>query len=102
MSSKVGGKYSAHGGYITGENIYLIKEKMIVQSWRTKEWSKEDPDSTFIIHLVQKGKDSVLHMIHTNLPDKHAESINKGWHAHYWEPCKKYLAGKPIAKSPTM
>jgi activator of HSP90 ATPase len=102
LNTKVGGKYSAHGSYITGENIHLIKDKMIVQSWRTQEWSKDDPDSTFIIHLEQKGKDTMLHMIHSNLPDKHAESINKGWHVHYWEPWKKYLAGKPIAKSPTM
>ena len=102
LSNKVGGKYSAHGGYITGANIHLLKDKMIVQSWRTQEWSTDDPDSTFIIYLEQKGKNTVLHMIHANLPDKHAESINKGWHIHYWEPWKKYLAGKPVAKSPAM
>ena len=102
ISNKTGGKFSTHGGYITGENIHLIKDKMIVQSWRPQGWDKTDPDSTFIIHLEPKGKNVVLHAIHTNLPDKHAEGVNKGWHQHYWEPWKKYLAGKPIAKSPTM
>ena len=102
MSNKPGGKYSAHGGYITGENLLLLKDKLIVQTWRTLEWDKNDPDSTFTIILEPKGKNVTLYAVHSNLPDKHAESIDKGWYAHYWEPWKKYLAGKPIAKSPSM
>jgi len=102
ITNKAGEKYSAHGGYITGENILLIKDKLIVQSWRTQEWNKNDLDSTFIIELEPKGKNVVLHMAHANLPDKHAESINSGWHKHYWEPWKKFLAGKPMEKYPEM
>jgi activator of HSP90 ATPase len=102
ITAKVDTDFSTHGGYITGKNIYLIKDKLIVQSWRTKEWNDSDPDSTFIIELEPKGKNTLLHMIHANLPDKHAESINKGWDQHYWQPWKKYLAGKPIDKHPTM
>jgi activator of HSP90 ATPase len=102
ITTKIGSAFSTHGGYITGENTYLIKDKLIVQTWRTQEWDKNDPDSTFIIDLEPKGNDTLLHMIHIGLPDKHAESIDKGWHKHYWEPWKKYLAGKPIDKHPTM
>lgn len=102
MSSKTGGKYTAHGGYITGENICLVKDSLIIQTWRTLEWDKSEPDSTFIIRLEPKGKNTELIAVHSNLPDQFAESINKGWYQHYWEPWKKYLAGKPIAKSPTM
>src|ERR1035438_2895596 len=102
ISNKIGEKYSAHGGYISGENIYLIKDKLIVQSWRTKEWDEKDVDSTFIIELEPKGKNVVLHMVHANLPDKHTDSITKGWHSHYWEPWKMFLAGKPMEKYPDM
>ena len=102
ISNKIGEKYSAHGGYITGENIYLIKDKLIVQSWRTKEWAANDIDSTFIIELEPKGKNVTLHMIHANVPDKHASSIDSGWHKHYWEPWKLMLAGKPMEKYPEM
>ena len=51
-----------------------------------------------IAHKI-KGKNVVLHAIYANLPDKHNESINKGWHQHYWKPWKKYLAGRPIVES---
>ena len=102
INNKPGSKYSAHGGYITGKNLQLVKDKLIVQSWRAQGWDKEDIDSIFIIRLEQKGKDVVLHAIHANVPDKHAAGIDKGWFLHYWEPWKKFLAGKPIAKSPAM
>ncbi len=102
ISAKIGGEYSAHGGYITGKNLHLAKDQTIVQTWRAQGWDKNDVDSTFIINLEKKGKNTVLHAIHANVPDKQAESIEKGWHAHYWGPWKQFLAGKPIKKSPEM
>ena len=102
ITAKAGAKFSAHGGYITGENIYLEKDAMIVQTWRGADWDKKEQDSIFIIRLEPKGKNTILHAIHSNVPDKAAEGINKGWHSHYWEPWKLWLAGKPIAKPPAM
>jgi activator of HSP90 ATPase len=102
ISAKEGAPFSAAGGYITGQNLKLVKDQLIVQSWRGKDWSKKDADSTFLIHLEPKGKNVVLHAVHTNIPDKQAEGIDKGWHTFYWEPWKQYLAGKPITKMPGM
>jgi activator of HSP90 ATPase len=96
ITAKEGSKYSAYGNYISGKNLQLIKNRLIVQSWRASDWEEDDTDSTFIINLEPKGKDVILHVIHANLPDKQAESINKGWHDYYWKPWKQYLAGKAI------
>ena len=98
ISAKEGTKYSVHGGYITGKNLQLVKNKLIVQTWRAVGWDKNDVDSTFIINLEEKGKDVVLHAIHANLPDKAAAGIDKGWHDHYWNPWKQHLAGKEITR----
>ena len=102
IAAKEGSSFSAHGGYIGGKNLRLVKNKLIVQTWRAKSWSKEDANSIFVISLETNGKDSVLHATHANVPDKHAESVNKGWHNHYWKPWKKYLSGKPMGKYPEM
>ena len=99
ISASEGGNYSAHSGYITGKNLQLIHEKLIVQSWRAQSWSSDDVDSTLIIYLEPKGKDVVLHITHANLPDSATDSINSGWHKMYWEPWRLYLAGTPIAKA---
>ena len=37
ISAKEGSKYSVHNGYITGKNLQLIKDKLIVQTWRAMD-----------------------------------------------------------------
>lgn len=101
INKKIGAKFSAHGDYIKGKNLHLVKNKQIVQTWRGKGWDSKDPDSTFIIQLEKKGNDVVLHAVHANLPDEHAAHIDKGWFDHYWNPWKDHLAGRPI-KRPKM
>jgi activator of HSP90 ATPase len=96
ITAKEGAKYSVHGGYISGKNLLLVKDKLIVQTWRAKGWEEIDADSIFTIHLEAKGNDVELLATHANVPDKHAGSISKGWHSHYWKPWKQHLAGKPI------
>ena len=49
ISPKVGGKWSAFGGMILGKNLVLIPNRMIVQTWRSSEWKKADPDSILIV-----------------------------------------------------
>lgn len=95
ISNKVGAKFSVHNGYISGKNLHLVKDQLIVQSWKAKTWAK-DEDSTFIIDLTKNGKDTVLIATHANVPDKEVKGITKGWHGHYWNPMKQYLAGKKI------
>jgi len=102
ISAKEGEKFSAHDGWITGKNIKLIKNQLIVQTWRSKTWDTKDADSIFTIYLEPKNNNVVVHAIHINVPDKDYEGVNKGWHQHYWEPWKKYLSGKPIKNSVKM
>jgi len=102
ITAKEGAAFSTHNGYISGKNLRLVKNKLIVQTWRAMSWDKTDADSVFSIFLEPKGKNVVLYAIHANIPDKHEAGVDKGWYQHYWEPWKKFLAGKPIAKSIVM
>lgn len=94
ITDKEGTSFSAYGGYCKGKNLHLVKDKLLVQTWRAEDWDKSDPDSIFTILLEQKGKDTVLHAVHAFLPDKAAADISKGWHDYYWTPWKQHLAGK--------
>ena len=98
INAKEGAPFTAAGGYITGQNLKMVKDSMIVQSWRGADWNKKDPDSTFMLHLEPKGKNVVLHVVHSNIPDKQADGIDKGWYTFYWDQWKRYLAGKPLQK----
>ncbi|HLG34520.1 MAG TPA: SRPBCC domain-containing protein [Bacteroidia bacterium] len=94
ISAKEGALFSAHGGYCWGKNIQLVKDKLIVQSWRAGDWKKSDMDSTFILSFEQKKNDAVLTMIHANVPDNQAAMLKNGWVDFYWKPWKKYLEEK--------
>ena len=98
ISEKEGAKYSAGDDYITGKNLVLVKNKMIVQTWKAADWDKDEQDSIFILTFEQQGKNAVLNMVHANIPDKHADSIKKGWTTYYWNPWKAYLASNPVTK----
>ncbi len=94
-----GTEFMAYDGYITGKNICLVKDKMIVQTWRAQDWKKDDPDSIFIIQISSKGKDVVVDAVHANVPKKHFRELKKGWHEHYWENWQMFLqANKPSDK----
>jgi activator of HSP90 ATPase len=94
ISQETGGKFSLHGGYIYGENIELVKDKKIVQSWRTQSWEPEDHYST-VTYLMEPDKGGTkLTFSHTNIPEINSESIAAGWYSHYWEPMKKYFEKK--------
>ncbi|MCW3105805.1 MAG: hypothetical protein JWQ09_311 [Segetibacter sp.] len=99
ISKRVGSSFSAHGTYISGKNLHLVENTLIVQAWRAESWDKNAPDSIFIVSLEQKGKDVVLYATHANLPDNAAASIDKGWHDHYWNPWKQHLAGEQITRA---
>jgi activator of HSP90 ATPase len=101
ITPKEGSKFSAHNGSITGKNLQLLKDKLIVQSWRINDWDVQAIDSTFILSFEQNGKDAVLTMVHANIPDQHVKHIDKGWKDYYWTPWKMHLAGKTI-KNPKM
>ena len=102
ITAKEGTKFSASSDYITGTNLKLVKDQLIVQTWRAVDWDAKDPDSILILHFEPKGKNIILNVAHVNVPDKQAKGIDQGWHDYYWEPWKQYLAGKPIAKPKAM
>jgi activator of HSP90 ATPase len=98
VSEKVGSSFKAFRGYISGKILQLVKNKLIVQSWRGSDWDDKDDDSVFVLAIEQKGKDAVLNVIHANVPDKQAKDLDKGWHDFYWKPWKQHLAGETITR----
>lgn len=96
ISEKEGATYSAGDDYITGKNLVLVNNKMIVQTWKAADWDEGEQDSIFMLTFEQQGKNAVLNMVHANLPDKHADSIRKGWTTYYWDMWKEYLELKSL------
>jgi len=89
-TAEVGASFTAWGGYISGENLELVPESKIVQSWRTAEFADEDEDSQIEIALTPTDEGCELTLAHSNIPDNQPD-YNQGWDDHYFTPMKAYF-----------
>jgi activator of HSP90 ATPase len=93
ISPKVGGKWSAFGGMISGRNLVLIPNRMIVQTWHSSAWKKSDPDSILIVSFEKSASGGAqVELVHVGVPAYDHDGVTKGWPKYYWEPWKAYLS----------
>ena len=92
IDPKPGGTFSMFGGLVVGRNVELVPNQRIVQAWRL---SQEFPEGTYsLVKFELKVVDSQTRVVldHTGFPEGHFDHLDAGWHSHYWEPLRKFLA----------
>ena len=91
---KVGGKFTAWDGYISGRNLELQNGRRILQEWQTTEWPEGYPPSILEFTFKSKGKGVEVSMVHSKVPAMQAENYRQGWIDYYWTPLKEYFQKK--------
>lgn len=91
ISREPGGAFALFGGYVSGRQLVLVPDKLIVQAWRAGSW---DPNSYSIAKFALTDQDSHTKLIfdHAGFPNDQAQHLSEGWHVNYWEPLAKFLA----------
>ena len=91
-SARIGGRFTAWDGYISGFNRELAKGRRIVQDWQTTEWPEGAGPSRveFSFKAVKGGTE--IRMVHSNVPADQADSYRQGWIDCYWTPLKAYFS----------
>lgn len=92
IDPKVGGAFSMFGGLVVGRNVELVPNLRIVQAWRL---AQEFPEGTYsLVKIELKATETGTRLIldHTGFPEGHFDHLDEGWHSHYWEPLRKFLA----------
>jgi len=91
-SARVGGRFTAWDGYISGVNRELVKGRRIVQDWWTSEWPEgaEPSRVEFSFRAVEDGTE--IQLVHSNVPAGQAASYRQGWIDYYWTPLAAYFA----------
>ena len=90
-TSRVGGRFTAWDGYISGKWLELEKGERIVHEWTTTEWPDGYPPSVVEIELKAKGGRTELMILHRKAPAEQAKMYAEGWIEYYWEPMKEML-----------
>ncbi len=93
ISPEVGGDFDAWDGYIHGKNLVLEPGLLIVQAWRTSEFTDEEEDSLVEINLKPVGNQTELTLRHSKLPP-HGAQYESGWEESYFVPMKEYFSAK--------
>jgi activator of HSP90 ATPase len=92
--AKVGGKFTAWDGYISGETLELEPGKRIIQSWRSTDFAAHAPDSRLEVVLSSARGGTKVTLKHSDLPAGSSAEYKKGWIDYYFTPMKKYFADK--------
>jgi activator of HSP90 ATPase len=94
IGSRVGSAYSAWDGYISGKTLELEPPGRILQTWRTTDFAKDDPDSSLEILLEKARGGTRVTLVHTNIPAGTGPEYRKGWLDFYFKPMKEWFAEK--------
>jgi len=88
ISRKIGGKFTAYAGYISGVNLDLVEDRKIVQSWRGNDWPAGHYSRvTFLLKKVKGGARLIFRQ--SGVPEVHYKDIHQGWRDYYWKPMRE-------------
>jgi activator of HSP90 ATPase len=72
-------------------DLALEPDVRIVQSWRTSEFTADDPDSQIEVVLDPIDAGTKITIRHSDVPDTHRSYQEGGWQAHYFDPMRKHF-----------
>ncbi|MBI3828777.1 MAG: SRPBCC domain-containing protein [Planctomycetes bacterium] len=86
-----GAPFSAFGGILTGKMLHVEPKRLIVQTWRSGNWAKEDLDSVLVLTFWPEPKGGRIELLHLNVPESDFAGVSHGWEKYYWTPWRAYL-----------
>ena len=94
ISRKPGAKFTAWNGALSGRNLQIVPNRMIVQAWRSVHFKASDADSILVLKFSKAPGGGRIDLVHVNVPPQDHKGVKGGWPKYYWKPWKKYLLAK--------
>jgi len=101
VSSKVGAKFTAFDGMLSGKNLIIVPNRMIVQAWRATHWKKTDLDSILILTFSKAPGGARIDLVHVGVPQHDHKGVRLGWPKYYWKPWRSYLKNQTAMRRAT-
>lgn len=87
-----GARFTAFDGLLSGVNLMLDPNRLIVQRWRSVSFKPADPDSILILTLHPERNGTRIHLVHVNVPAHDFKGVTKGWKKYYWKPWSDFIS----------
>lgn len=91
IAARAGAEFRAFGGALSGRILQVIPNRLIVQSWRSTQFSKRDIDSTLVLTFWPLRSGARIELTHANVADSDFAGVSEGWSKYYWIPWRAYL-----------
>jgi activator of HSP90 ATPase len=92
ISEVAGSVFEAFGGLLLGTTLQVVKSRLIVQSWRSVNFARDDPDSTLIISFTpDEDGEGRIDLVHLDVPESDFQGVSGGWESRYFTPWLTYL-----------
>jgi activator of HSP90 ATPase len=91
VDGRVGGKYTAFDGTISGETLVMTPYNRIVQTWRTSDLAPGSPDMQIELKLEPTCLGAQLTLIHSGIPDGKSAEYLQNWEQRYFRPLLDYF-----------
>ena len=92
VQKKVGSPFQAFGRMLSGKILHLVPGRTIVQTWRSVNFRKSDPDSILILNFSKVKGGAQIELVHVGVSDQDYLGVKKGWPKYYWKPLARYLS----------
>jgi len=94
IAARPGAPFVAFDGALSGTILQVVPNRLIVQSWRSTHFAKQDLDSTLVLSFWPQRRGARIELTHINIADADFAGVSEGWSKYYWVPWRAYLARK--------
>ena len=95
IEPRAGAVFSAFDGMLSGTILHVEPKRLIVQTWRSKNWPAGAMDSVLVLSFWPEPDGGRIELIHVNVPDEDFAGVSQGWEKYYWTPWRAYLESHP-------
>ena len=88
MSAEAGSEFSILEGDIVGKNLEFRTNELIRQQWY---FEGEEKESIVSLHLRAEKNNTVVDLVHENVPDEVYEEMLAGWKKIYFGSLKRFF-----------
>ena len=88
MSTEKGSEFSMFDGDIVGKNIEFRQNELILQQWY---FEGEKEESIVTLRLIPEKNNTVVELVHTNVPDEVFHEMADGWKKYYFGALKQFF-----------
>ncbi len=89
MKAEVGYIFSLWEGDITGVNLEIVPDRLLVQEWFFGE--NEEPSIVRLELKKERNPGTIVQLLHTHIPEEVFEEITEGWKVYYLGSVKNML-----------